>query len=226
MYKANYPNPPVLAGRNIGALRHRTYEASVIARNGGLLVDVETQNEENAIVKMMGMMERKEIDGFLLDRYTYLTVYYHMTHHTETDIRFADAINYLHAQTIQTEISYKGMEKMHLGMLVNNLEDYEYFKDYVKDNAIAINACSGLLLNYMTMNGGIDTHAVEHDALFATNSGLFWPSFITCVIVIVLMFCFGIVYEKYRPSYFKQHKQLNVNKSKAASSLMTWVHYP
>ena len=54
------------------------HSGSLIARHGGLLVDVETSNEENAIVKMMRLLRNKDIDGFLLDRYTYLTVYYHM----------------------------------------------------------------------------------------------------------------------------------------------------
>ena len=42
----------------VGAMRHRTFEAAVIARHGGLLVDVGDNNTE-AVFKMIEMLKRK-----------------------------------------------------------------------------------------------------------------------------------------------------------------------
>ena len=41
MHELNHPATPMMAGKKVGSLRHRTFEGAVIAKAGGLLIDVE-----------------------------------------------------------------------------------------------------------------------------------------------------------------------------------------
>ena len=50
MHKVNNPDPPMMANKRVGAIRHRLLEGAVIAHGGGLLIDVEgTNNTESGI---------------------------------------------------------------------------------------------------------------------------------------------------------------------------------
>ena len=51
MTKANNPNTPTMAGKRVGAMRHRMLEGAVIAQGGGLLVDVEKADNTETVRK-------------------------------------------------------------------------------------------------------------------------------------------------------------------------------
>ena len=71
---ANNPPPRTMDNARVGAIRHHLYEAMLIAKHGGMLIDFE-DNRENVtegIRYLVNMLQRKDIDGFVLDRYTLL----------------------------------------------------------------------------------------------------------------------------------------------------------
>ena len=195
--EANSPLPPELAGAKIGALRHRTYDALLIATRGGILIDIKKEDDIAGIFTMVQLLRNKEIDGFILDRYTYIT----FSHYIDT-MKYANKnqklnINFLRANTIQTEQIYKG-EKLSYGILVKNLVDYEYFADFVKDTWEVLNTCDGLNIN--TLSGGVSIEK-DYTALFDISAGFFWPSFITSSVIIVIICLFGVGYEIIRKRY-------------------------
>jgi len=56
---ANYPSPPEIANAQVGALKHRAYDASVIARYGGLMREVEEENTTMSILKLVRMLRKR-----------------------------------------------------------------------------------------------------------------------------------------------------------------------
>lgn len=183
----NSPSTPEIAGAKVGALRHRTYDTFLIAKLGGHLVEIPPTNESLGIVEMIRMLRRKEIDGFILDRFTLIVFYRHLKRAAEhrTDL------DYLRTKTIRTEKSYTG-EKLSYGMLVKNLAEYEFLVDFVRDNQQVINTCNELLLNDYSR----EVHVYEiQNPLFDVAGGMFWPSMITVSIIMALIVIFGIVYE-------------------------------
>ena len=60
--------PPTMANKNVGVIRHRDYEAILIASQGGILVDIHPVNITEGIHQLIHLMQSHEIDGFVLDR--------------------------------------------------------------------------------------------------------------------------------------------------------------
>ena len=188
--------PPKMAGSKVGALRHRLYEAVLIAKHGGILIDLEPKNTADGIHNMITMLKNKEIDGFVLDRYTLLVVYRHF----EGSLNYKDDVDFLKFKTIQTEVSYT-KDQFFYGFLVKNLDDYEFLADFVTDNRDVINTCNGLLINNFTSSAH-DGHVTN--PLFSTSGDFFWPAFISMSTVIVLICCFGVL-----PATFRAQRRLS-----------------
>lgn len=194
IYKASYPPSPSLSGVKVGALRHRMYDALVIGNHGGILVDVKTTNQIDGIFKMTSLLRSKEIDGFMLDRHTFTTFYHSLEEDKSLEKQYKDLITFLRAETVQSDIKYDG-DKMTLGMVVNEYEDYLYFADYIKDNKDIINVCLSLHINNLTSHEELKVKTHQEDILFAIYDDLFWPTLITITVALSLIVCFGIVYE-------------------------------
>ena len=191
--KANSPDPPKLAGARVGALRHRTYDAALIAGHGGILVDVEPINKTYGVTKLIHMLQGKEIDGFVLDRYSFVLFYHYLSNLTGHE----DDISFIKKETIRTEKTYMG-DRLAYGILVRNMDDYQYLADFVKDNREVFNTCNLLYIN--NMSGSVKFKTIKN-ALFATSGGFFWPSFIIVTTIIGVICCFGAIYELYRRKF-------------------------
>ena len=61
-----------MSGKNVGMIWKRIYEANIIAANGGKNIPATKCKEEViSIFRMLEQLKNGEIDGFLLDKYTY-----------------------------------------------------------------------------------------------------------------------------------------------------------
>lgn len=182
--QANSPPTPTMEGATVAALRHRIYDASLIANKGGILVDVYEKSDTEGIVRMVQMLKNKKIDGFILDRYAFIvfTRHYskHLTNGTNKELR--EGIEFLLLKCIFTEKI--NQEKLSYGILVTYKEDYDYFADFVLDNPEAINTCNGLMIN----NYKLDlNHSDIINPLFSTSGKIFWPTFAILLAVIFVM---------------------------------------
>lgn len=202
--RANSPLPPEVQGARVAALRHRTYDALHIATRGGILIDVKKENDIAGIFAMIRKLRTKEIDGFVLDRYTFITFsrYVDSIYYDDPDPEGRADIKFLQTKTIQTEEIYEG-EKLSYGVLVNHLEDYIYFADFIRDNWEVLNTCDGLNINSLSWKVNIER---DYTALFDTSAGFFWPSLITSAVIIVAICFFGFGYEVVRKRVDKSVK--------------------
>ena len=166
------------------------YDAILIAKHGGVLVDIEPNNATNSIHQLIEKLKKKEIDGFVLDRYL-LLLFYQFFEHSESH---SDDVQFLKTQTIRTEISYSE-DQFSYGILVKESVDYEFLADFMMDNRDVINTCNGLLINNFST-------AMKYDRLenplFSTSGEVFWPSFLTGMIIIAMICLFGFLYEMFR----------------------------
>ena len=193
---ANSSPPPVMEGSKVGAIQHRLYDAILIGKHGGVLVDIEATNTSDGIHQLVTKLKTNEIDGFVLDRYTLLLYYRHFGNNTT----HKDDIAFLKKKTVLSEMIYEGSQFSY-GVLVKNIDDYEFLVDFVMDNRDVINTCNNLYIN----NHNIEGKKVRN-LLFSASAGTIWSSYITTSITIVLICSFGITYEMWRRKVFNTAK--------------------
>ena len=200
---ASSPENPDMHGRNVGVLRYRTFDASVIAKHGGVLRETKGQSTNEDIVELKRMIREKgrKINGFFMDKYTFMyTTRYAIDIHNKVghihNVNIDDAEFFLE-QTVKTKKSFEG-EKMAYGILVKDEDDYIYFNEFIKDNQAIFEICTTLDLNVMN-------HIIqnpEHD-LFSPKGGHFYPTLIATGCTVGAMLIFGIVFELCRRKRIK-----------------------
>lgn len=191
-------NNPNVAGRHIASLQYRAFDAYSVAQHGGILVEVKEQNFTDAIIKMVRMLKRKQIDGFLLDQYTYIHVALLLKTFIKRNVsgearKMAD---YFVKKTIRMEKNYVGNE-LSYGVIMKHREDYHYFSDYILDNRHVIATCKKLRLNQLL--GKFDN---PKTTLFCHTSRNFIYTVIVVTSVIAMIGCGGLVYELYRTKFW------------------------
>lgn len=193
---ANNPPAPDMARNRVGALRHRAYDASVVAKHGGILVDIDAGNSTRSVLKLIRLLREKHIDGFILDRYTFI-LFSHYAYNIisdNIDKEYKEDIKYLKTKTIQSEKQYYGVIPS-LGILVKNEDDYEYFVDFVTDNNAVLNACNGLIINSIIKKYDLKLEDAPNDALLMESTKYFWPTIITSILTTIVISFFGFCYE-------------------------------
>ena len=131
-----------IAGSKVGTLRHGIYEENLVSKYGGNLIEVETKDGTNGVHELISKLQKKEIDGFVLDRYILLSY----KRECENVHAHHDDIAFLNTKTIRRELLHRGAYFSY-GILVKNLDDYNFLVDFVTDNRVVINTCNTLLLN-------------------------------------------------------------------------------
>ena len=177
----NSAGQPEMTGLRIGLQKRYTFNAIVVAKNGGIAIPAD-DSDADGVSKMFDMLRKREIDGLVVDRFS--LIMFHKYHHSEVSI--------LHTSVDLSQIRYEG-EKLSYGILLKNTEDYDYFSDFVLDHAQVISACNGLILNSESKVIHIKGNA--ENPLFSTTNELFWPSVIIWSAIIGCIVFFGIIYE-------------------------------
>lgn len=148
--KVNHPPPPDMIGANVGILRHRKFDMSLLIEHGGVAVESEGEGFYRDILSLIKMLYNKTVDGLLFDQYTLL----HAEHglrwmrslHLEgkdnraytNDIKFVD---FFVNETIRVEKTYEG-DTFSCGVLLRNKEHFSYFQEVHKVKNITLNATS------------------------------------------------------------------------------------
>ena len=66
------PQPASMGGKRVGMMPYRIYDANIIAENGGTRIPAtRCPREVISIYRMLEQLKDGEIDGFLLDKYTF-----------------------------------------------------------------------------------------------------------------------------------------------------------
>lgn len=188
---ANSLPPPIMSGARVGAVRHRLYEAIIVAKEGGIIVDIERSNMTDGIKELVSMLKTQQIDGFVLDRYTLLL----FKKFFDKDLRYGDDVKFLRTQSVSTEI--KVSDKYLYGFLVKDDEDHEFLFDFVKDNSEVLNTCNQLLINKYSANMSLEAGKAS---LFSPSGEMFISSTVAMIVCIFGICCFGIIYQRRRKS--------------------------
>ena len=122
----------------------------------------------------------------MFDRYE-LMVYYNIF---GEDVRFKNDIHYLRTQTVSTEVVHK--DQFVYGLLVKHEDDFQFLSDFMISNRDVINACNNLFLNKYSRKLRIQ---VKKHSLFSTDGEMFYPSLVTSIVLISLIFIFGVFYQ-------------------------------
>ena len=177
-------------GGNIGSIKNRVFDASLIAKHGGTLKETKGISLTDDIMELTKMLNSGEINGFFLDKYTFMYIMKsNDTIHNNTHLR--NAQQFLE-EIVKTKKVYVG-EAMSFGLLIKDEDVYEYFNEFITNNQALIETCMTLALN--VMNTAIKNSG--HN-LFSPSSGHFYPTLIVVGCTLGVILIFGIVYEIYR----------------------------
>ena len=183
---ANSQPPPSMEDRRIALIWEHEYEAIVVANKGGIIIPLKRSgNFSSAIVRLIGMLDAGEVDGFVLDKYEMMLYY----NHFQANPHYQFANNIL-KKTQLSEISHK--DDFSYGILVKNVSNYNFLEEFVTSNRDIINSCNNLLLRKYTRR--LRLLHPKH-SIFTTEGEIFWPTFMSCSVLVVIIFLCGTLYE-------------------------------
>lgn len=186
---------PTMEGEYVGALKFRTHEAHVIAKLGGKYKATRSGNFTGGIMELVDMVNRTEISGFLLDMYSVWYANSQLKWRSENDSTVKPYYEFFKNKLRSVEKTIKG-EKLSYGILVRDYEDYEYFHDYVVDNALVEETMLALEWNFEKKEKKI----MEDKAVFLTSDKgpYFKQSIKIGAMFLGVIITFGFFYELYR----------------------------
>ena len=216
LLEASSPDTPNMVGAKIGTMRNRIYDAHLVVQHGGNLQanKYEYRSDKWVAFELMHKLVTQQIDGIFMGRYTYwrtrgrFNLYLQnetkLTEKEENFIKMNKSVelqekDYLKKMlrfflndTTHTDIPHSG-EKVFYGILVQNREHYEFFKDAIINNRMAFRMAMAMLL-YANNTVKTETYSDVH-YLFLDKGGVL----IIGVLIGIILF-FGFVFETIRKS--------------------------
>lgn len=195
-----------MSGANIGALKYRDYDASLIVKRGGILWETKnTNNFHSDILELVRMLRDGEIHGFVLDKYTlaYARDYFFWKMKGLMDPFLAtqqypqgepysersEDIKFFLNNTFKTAKSYDG-EKFSYGALVKDPLVYQYFRNAVRDNRLSLDTNLGSAMNQIFTKP-------DDIGLFNASGTIFLDTALALCGILCGICLFGIIYELY-----------------------------
>lgn len=187
---ANFPPNPQMSGANVGALKFREYDASVIAGHGGSVVETDGWDFLSDVFLLIEKLQEGEIDGFVLDKYTLRSTISNLkllSTKNETSYRHKHNIQFFLTKTLRTKKLYDG-EKLSYGILVKNDVDHDFFRPTIIDNRLPLETAIALDWNKMEPRG-------EERVLFSPQNPYFIASLKVIAYIFASIFVFGLCFE-------------------------------
>ena len=196
--EANDPPPKKMDGKKVGTLRFRDYDSYVVSTHGGYSqYNTDATNFSSDVLGLVNKLRREEIDGFLLDRYTLWAVLDSKTTKTNLSITKEDA-EFFHNDTLRTEQVVDG-DSLSYGILIKKLEDFRYFKDFIRDAQLRNTvAWTRLWLKDKDRYKGHYHSEIGENALFSFRGDQFQLIMLVLVSMIGAIIIFGVCFEVYR----------------------------
>lgn len=151
------------------------------------------------VTDLIEMLNRKEIDGFLINRITY---YYYRHALDEHAAKYGEREFRAYRES-PLHLSVKDFigEKKTIGILIKDYDLYIYFKRYFEDNMLQIENCNAYRLNRRSVRW--KTEIDEHH-LGKSFISMLYPSLVLVGVIIVI----GVVLE-IRRSYLRKRNRRN-----------------
>ena len=203
MMNANSPPPPRVEGANVGVLQYRDYDASFVARNGGIIVWAghDANDFRSEVFDLIRKLREKEINGILLDKQTLsFTIDYCKEIEPMMEGEYLADVKYFVQHTVRTEYHYKG-DVLSYGILVKQLQHYNYFHDAIVDNRLSLDTDLAVRWNKRD-------ETVKKPSLFEPSGPYFLNSIKGMACILGFICAFGIVYEVWRRNHVVQSTSL------------------
>ena len=204
--KAGEPHNHIfMEGSNIGALKFRDYDASLIVKQGGIVKESKSAwNFNSDMFMLISMLRNEDINGIIIDKYTlaYITEYFawkkgNIDNYLKSEkhpmgekyTEREDDIIFFKNYTFKTQKSYDG-DKLCYGTLVKDKEVYNYFRAAIQDNRLPLDTSVGSELNKIFPK----TEKIE---LFTSHGEHFLNTTLVLLGILCFICLFGVVYELY-----------------------------
>lgn len=186
-------------GKNIGGIRHKFIDATIVAHYGGNYKEYTYKNNVHGYADLIEKLDQKKIDGFIITR----PMYYFFSYLIKSTKKYEK--NYRKIKDIELEKTKfrLGEKNMAIGMLVKKREHYDYFKSYFENNWQIMQNCNAFNLNEKSGNPKFSFD----EGVVNRNPGIFYLSLIGFAGIILLILCFGLIYEL-RKKFFPKSKCL------------------
>lgn len=165
----------------------------MVAEHGGIVVEIEnTTNFQNEISQLLKKMWNKELDGVLFDKYTmWLITDVFNTWATNRSHILTDEIDFFLNRTIRTPLKPVGQQHSY-GLLVKDYKDFVYFHDIITE--WELNFETQYSLSWNVRRASFRFHSTQL-GLFSANQHYFQDTLAYMVVIIGIIWVFGIVYE-------------------------------
>ena len=136
------------------------------------------------IDEMIDLLVKGNVSGFVVDRNTH----YHFTNRVkEPKYKYIDE-KLKNIDMVRTEKKH-AQETLSCGMLIKNLEDYNYFKAYFDNNRLDIRSCNSMRMNTR------DREDNEPANMFSSDSEIFETVLIWSLVIVGVMVLTGLAVE-------------------------------
>ena len=182
-----------MRGSLIGVVKYRLYDASVVAKQGGILYESTTADTVLGARELLEKLKQGEIDGLLLDKHTYLYMYRIFKLNGSNIEKHSIESFFLH-ETLQRDVHVERSDgpMMSYGFIVTRHHHYKFLKKFVSDNKLHLETCKSLGINGITMK---QSEHHSHGIFTPNPRGLFWPALICTGTVIGLILILGVTYD-------------------------------
>ena len=191
---AKSPPEPSMKGAKVGVLKYREYDMYVVAQRGGIAVEYSSGDFVYDLVGLMEKLQKKELDGFVLDKYTLSfaeTLLTGIKKEKESSSFERRMIEFFLSGTLRHEKTTAG-ESFSYGMLVREKKVYDFLVDVLQDNRIHFETKLALKLNKIEKS--VEGRAV----MFSYNDPNFILSLKFLMAVLSGFVMFGVIYEMRR----------------------------
>lgn len=204
--QANTPKVEDMAGKKVGVMHYRDYEAFVVAQNGGKVYRSESlYRGELDFTELVKMMINDSIDGIAIE--------YEAFFHIESTLDNEELTSFLLTKTTTTEKTYIG-ENLSYGILVQDKDVYNYFKEYVAEALVRNQYYFSTENNEQKEEYGKKNKKLfgqGNSILFSSESEYFVRTMTAIGIMLGVIVIFGVLFELQRKKKFcKQCGQINI----------------
>ena len=195
---ANSPQTSFMSGKEVGVLKDRIHDMSIVAHHGGVLHVGTVGHTMRGIDQLITMVQNKTVSGYLIDKNTY--------RYFNNRVK-ANKYQYIgeRFERFGLRMTEKALTENHLkcGMLFKRKNDYEFFKGYLDNNRLIMHTCNDARMNTRT------DESDEGSNFMTAESPLFKKVITNILIIVGMLVMIGLAIEmmRYARKYVKYVKK-------------------
>jgi len=182
---ARAPANTDLAGNDVAVMKGRTHDIQIVSEKGAVIRMGTIGHTMRGIDEMINLLRNRTVGGFVVDRNTH----YHFVNRVNTSRKYKYIKDKLAKMDMVRTEKKHAIETLSCGMLIRNLDDYNFFKTYFDNNRLDIRSCNSMRMNRRNMD------ADEPDDMFSSDSEVFEHVFTYSVVIVFVMILIGVLVE-------------------------------